>query len=93
LANAGVTVTSQATFITYQKYLANTMIDPLESYSDLRRLNMLSDDSYISQAPGKISNTLPVRLLYPQSEYTTNGTNVNKEGTINAFTSKLFWEP
>ncbi len=91
--NAGVTAASQATFITYQKYLANTMIDPLESYSDLRRLNMLTDDSYISEAPGKISNTLPVRLLYPQSELTTNGTNVNKQGTINAFTSKLFWEP
>jgi hypothetical protein len=91
--NAGGTAASQATFITYQKYLANTMIDALESYADLRRLNMLSDNSYISQAPGKISNTLPVRLLYPQSEYTTNATNVNKQGTINAFTSKIFWEP
>ena len=91
--NAGTTVLSQARFIAYQKYIANTIIDPLESYSDLRRLNFLIDNSYISVAPGKLSNTLPVRLLYPQSEYTTNSENVLKEGKINALTSKLFWQP
>jgi hypothetical protein len=69
------------------------MIDPLEAYADLRRLNMLVNTSYISQFSGRLSNTLPVRLLYPQSEYTTNATNVNAEGTVDQFTTKLFWEP
>ena len=70
-----------------------TMIDPIEAWSDIRRLNMLTDDSYISAFTGKLSNTLPLRLLYPQSEYTTNASNVLAEGTIDQFTSKLFWEP
>jgi hypothetical protein len=97
LAGAGAwqpgTAESEDKFIALQKYLALAGIDPLEAWSDLRRLNMLTDMSYISVAPGKLSNTLPVRLLYPQTEYTTNSANVSKEGSINVFTSKLFWMP
>ena len=79
--------------VVFQKYIANTGIDPIESYSDIRRLHFLTDKSYISTAAGKVSETLPVKLLYPQSEYTTNATNVPKEVGADAFTSKLFWEP
>jgi hypothetical protein len=92
-SNSGATVLSKAKFIAYQKYIALTGIDPVESWCDLRRLNFLPDPSYISQNPSRISNTLPVRLLYPQTEYTTNGDNVNAQGTINLFTSKIFWQP
>ena len=92
-ANAGATVLLQAKFITYQKYIALAGIDPVEAWSDLRRLNMIPNTGYISVNPGKVSNVLPVRLLYPQSEYTTNADNVNGEGTINAFSSKIFWQP
>lgn len=91
--NAGATPLSQAKFITYQKYIALAGIDPLEAWSDLRRLNMIPNTGYISVNPGRLANALPVRLLYPQSEYTTNGTNVNAQGTQNQFTSKLFWQP
>jgi hypothetical protein len=91
-ANAGTTPLQKAKFIAFQKYIANTGIDPLESYSDQRRLNFLPA-GYISVDPGRVSNKLPLRLLYPQSEYTTNGENVQKEGTIDPFTSKIFWEP
>jgi hypothetical protein len=93
-ANSGApSAESEATFIAFQKYLAMVGIDPEEAYSDIRRLNMLTDNSYISTAPGVLGNgILPVRLLYPQSEYTSNSTNVLKEGTINPFTSKLFWD-
>lgn len=92
-SNAGGTAASRAKFITYQKYIALAGIDPLEAWSDLRRLNMLPNNGYISVNPGKLSNTIPVRLLYPQSEYTTNSANVNAQGTQNQFTSKLFWQP
>lgn len=91
-ANAGSTPLSKAKFIAFQKYIANTCIDPQESYSDQRRLNFLPA-GYISENPSKVSNTIPVRLLYPQSEYTSNSENALKEGTINPFTSKLFWQP
>jgi len=92
LSNAGSSLRQKARFITFQKYLANVGIDPLESYADQRRLNFLPP-GYISVNPARVSNTLPLRLLYPQSEYTTNSENVLKEGTINPFTSKLFWQP
>ncbi len=92
-ANAGSTPASQAKFIVYQKYIALAGIDPLEAWSDQRRLKFLPDNGYITVNPNKISNTLPVRLPYPQSEYTTNSANVNAEGSINIFTSKIFWQP
>jgi hypothetical protein len=92
-ANAGATVTSKVKFIAYQKYIALTGIDPLEAWSDLRRLNMIPNTGYISVNPSRIANQLPVRLLYPQSEYTTNSANVNGEGSIDLFTSKIFWQP
>ncbi len=79
--------------IVYQKYIANTNIDPLESFLDINRLNFLTDDSYISIYSAKISNTLPLRLLYPQSEYTTNSANTPKEVIGDIFTKKLFWQP
>jgi len=92
-ANAGSSVNSQVKFIALQKYIALCGIDPTEAWVDLRRLNMLPDNDYISANPSKISTTLPVRLLYPQSEYTANGDNARAQGTIDRFTSKLFWQP
>ncbi len=92
-AGAGTTVESQVRFIAFQKYIALTGIDPLESYSDQRRLNFLPDNDYITKNSARLSNTLPSRLLYPQSEYTTNGANARAQGDINQFTSKIFWQP
>lgn len=94
LANTGGSALEKAQFIGYQKYLALCGIDPIEAWSDLRRINMLGeDDGYISYNASKVSETLPLRLLYPQTEYTANGENALAEGTIDAFTSKLFWQP
>lgn len=84
---------TQIKFVLFQKYIALCGTDPWELWADHRRLNPMPDNGYISQNPGKISNVLPVRLLYPQSEYTSNATNVNAEGTINQFSSKIFWMP
>ena len=90
--NAGTTVSSQVKFIVFQKYIADCCIDPLESWADERRLHFLPP-GFISANTSKISNTLPLRLLYPQSEYTTNGQSVQAEGDINQFNSKIFWQP
>lgn len=85
-------VTAKVKFLAYQKYLSMTSIDPIEAWSDIRRLDMMPDNGYISVNPGKVSNTLPVRLPYPQTEYTANGANVNAQGAINIFSSKIFWD-
>jgi hypothetical protein len=92
-ANSGGTPASEAKFIAYQKYIALAGIDPLEAWSDIRRLNMLPDKGYITVNPGKLSNSLPNRLPYPQTEFTTNSANVTAEGVTNLFTSKIFWQP
>jgi hypothetical protein len=90
-ANAGTTVATQAKFIAYQKYIALCGTDPVEAWSDLRRLNMIPNSLYTSKNAG--SNALPIRLLYPSSETSTNAANVKAEGTISQFTSKIFWQP
>lgn len=90
--NAGSSVADQVRFIAFQKYIANTATDPLESYADERRLHFLPA-GYISANPGRASNTLPLRLPYVQDEYTTNGTNVKAVGNIDIFHTKIFWEP
>lgn len=46
----------------------------------------------ISVSPQNVSTLIPVRLLYPQTEYNYNATNVGAQGTINAFTSRVFWD-
>lgn len=91
-ANSGGTPDAKAKFIAFQKYIANVGIDPLESWSDQRRLNFLPP-GFMSVNPNSTKTTLPLRLAYPLSEYTTNGDNVNAQGQIDIYASKLFWEP
>jgi hypothetical protein len=35
---------------------------------------------------------IPIRYLYPQTEYNYNPANVGAEGTISQFTSRVFWD-
>ena len=71
-SNAGTTADAERQFVVFQKYIADCCIDPLESWADERRLHFLPEDLSPLIA-NRISNTIPLRLLYPQSEYTTNG--------------------
>jgi hypothetical protein len=78
--------------IILQKWAALNTYDPLESYSDWRRLG-IPVDLPVSVYPGTTATHIPYRLLYPTSEYHYNATNVNAQGTVNQFTSKIFWMP
>ncbi|AEV96572.1 hypothetical protein A4D02_20620 [Niastella koreensis] len=88
---AGSNVLAQAKFIAAQKYVAMCGTDPVEAWSDIRRLDMLTDKGYISVNASR--PILPVRILLPQIEYTSNGDNARAQGTISQFDSKLFWQP
>ena len=84
--------TAEIALIIRQKWVAENGIAPLEAYNDYRRLHLpadipLSTSPYVTPA----GSGVPVRTLYPVSEYTTNAANVNAQGTINYFTSKVFW--
>ncbi|MCF3111867.1 SusD/RagB family nutrient-binding outer membrane lipoprotein [Niabella sp. CC-SYL272] len=92
-SNAGNTAASRAKFIAFQKYIALNSIDVFEAWFDLNRLHMMPDNGYISVNPARVSNTLPVRLVYPDIERRTNAANVSAQGNINIFNTKLFWQP
>lgn len=98
---AGSTL-QKARFIALQKYIALCALDPIELWGDYRRLNLslppVNVPSYpgltnISVSTSRISNVIPIRLKYPQTEYTSNGPNVQAQGDLNIFTSKIFWIP
>jgi hypothetical protein len=86
-----------------QKWFALNGIAPFEVWCDYRRTDIVYgegvsyDQSYgpwatqLSILSGAASS-IPVRLFYPQSEYSFNEANVNTQGTINVFTSKVFWD-
>jgi hypothetical protein len=93
LVNVGWTASSdKLQAIIVQKWAALNGLDLLEVWSDYRRLHYPSDIP-LSNSPNVVSQTPPVRLLYPTIEFQTNLANVQSEGTINQFTSKIFWMP
>jgi hypothetical protein len=81
----------QLELIIIMKYIALTGINPLEAWNDYRRLNILQDYVPLSVLPARGSRTIPVRLLYPQSEFAVNASNVQAQGSITP-QSKLFWD-
>jgi hypothetical protein len=78
--------------IMYQKYIGLNGIDPTETWTDYRR-NGSFPNVPISVDPTRISNTLPVRFMYTQREYLTNGQQIKALGELNMFTSKIWWMP
>jgi Starch-binding associating with outer membrane len=86
------TTSAQIALIIRQKWIAEDGVLPIEAYNDYRRLHLPADIP-ISISPYKSPSTaqVPTRYLYPVSEYTTNTANVNAQGTIDYYTSKVFW--
>jgi hypothetical protein len=87
-----------------QKWFALNGIAPFEVWSDYRRTDITYGEgvSYDQTGTGAwatnlsvlsgAASSIPVRLFYPQSEYSFNEANVNTQGTISVFTSKVFWD-
>ncbi len=88
---AGTATADVVKFIAYQKYISLCGIDPLESWCDLRKLDMIPDTDYLSYNPSRTATHLPYLLVYPQTEYTSNSISVPKRTDI--FSERLFWQP
>ena len=82
-----------------QKWFAMNGLAPYEVWSDYRRTDIqygveagapLAD--YFFSILSGAETTVPVRLFYPQSEYSYNEANVNSQGDIDVFTSRVFWD-
>lgn len=78
--------------IVSQKYLALPGINNFEAWVDYRRLGIPADIP-LSKSPSRNNRHIPVRLLYPQNEYSYNSANVAAQGNINGQTSRIFWDP
>jgi hypothetical protein len=78
--------------IVTQKYLALPGINNFEAWVDYRRLGLPADIP-LSKSPSRNNRHIPLRLLYPQNEYSYNSANVAAQGDINAQTSRIFWDP
>jgi hypothetical protein len=74
-----------------QKWLALIGQNPMAIWTDYRRTGF-PNFIHFTADPARISDTPPVRLLYPQTEITTNNDNVLAQGTISLTTSKIFWQ-
>ena len=86
------TFAEQLALIIRQKWASENTIMPIEAYDDYRRLH-LPPDVPLSVSPYVDVLAIPLRFLYPASEYQTNADNVNAQGTINHHTTKIFWMP
>jgi len=93
-ATIGTDVTSRVNFVLNEKYISLCGVDALEAWSDYRKMKQATipvssgSGAYtlLSVNPARGSNTIPLRMLYPQSEYTANP---NTPATA----AKIFWLP
>jgi hypothetical protein len=89
-----------------QKWLALNAIAPYEVWTDYRRVDYsttIKNFRYgiggghqtvpqISVSPSNTKTEIPIRYPYPQDEYNYNAASVLAQGSINIFTSKIFWD-
>ncbi|RWY52476.1 SusD/RagB family nutrient-binding outer membrane lipoprotein [Mucilaginibacter gilvus] len=73
-----------------EKWKALAIFGALESFNELRRTGY-PNDVPLSIYPGANPPNQVTRIPYPSVEYATNANVVAGEGTINVFTSKIFW--
>jgi hypothetical protein len=74
-----------------QKWCALNGLSPAPVWADIRRSGY-PDFIHWTADPLTKNVTPPVRLLYPQTEISTNNDNLLLQGTIDLFTSKIFWD-
>src|SRR5688572_2046532 len=72
-----------------QKWIALTNYSGLEAWSEYRRTNFPVTPPSLSTSP---TAPRPLRLFYPQAELASNGENVLAQGTIDVFTTRIFWD-
>ncbi|MEO6550550.1 MAG: SusD/RagB family nutrient-binding outer membrane lipoprotein [Ferruginibacter sp.] len=72
-----------------QKWIALNTYSGLESWSEFRRTNF---PVLPASAGAPIGQKLPLRLFYPSSEAGSNTANVDAQGSIDVFTTRIFWD-
>jgi len=99
-ATASTTLDKQA-IILRQKWAALNSINSFSAYADYRKFDYLHTgnppyagplgDTPLSYSPYIDIAKIPLRWLYPTSEYSRNPDNVSAEGTIDQQVNKIWW--
>ncbi|WP_295128912.1 SusD/RagB family nutrient-binding outer membrane lipoprotein [uncultured Chitinophaga sp.] len=75
----------------FQKYMAFNGIEPFETWVDYRRNGY--PNLPLSYDDARTADRMPIRAPYPYSEALLNKENLEAQGTIDPFTSKIWWMP
>jgi len=86
----GIITAAQQQAIIVQKWAALNLYGAFEAFNELRRTGY-PNNIPLSIAPPANYPGQVTRIPYPNTEYSTNSTNVVAQGTISIFTSKIFW--
>lgn len=86
----GGTFAQQQEAIITQKWAALNPFGEFEAFNELRRTGYPANIP-LSIYPGANPPNQVTRIQYPTIEYAANAANVGQQGTINIFTSKIFW--
>ncbi len=86
----GASLEVQKKAIITQKWAALNPYGAFEAFNELRRTGY-PDNIPLSIYPGANAPNQVTRIFYPFVEYQTNSDNVAAQGTIDKFTSKIFW--
>ena len=88
--NSWTLATDKIKLIITQKWAAMQTLNFIEPWAEYRRTGFPPIPLSTSSSRGA---RIPLRLKYPQTEYDLNGANVNSQGAIDQFTSKIWWMP
>jgi hypothetical protein len=80
--------TDKLAAIAIQKWIALCNFSGLEAWTEYRKNNLPATPQSIQVVDAK----RPVRFFYPNTESGSNSENVNAQGTIDVFSTKLFWD-
>jgi len=75
--------------IWHQKWLALNTYSGLEAWTEFRRTNY---PALPASAGAPVGQKLPLRLFYPSSEEGSNTANIKAQGTVDVFSTRIFWD-
>jgi hypothetical protein len=88
--DAAATPEAKLKLISTEKWIHYNVIQPLESWSEIRRLDKLDFDFETDNSSGQ--QQPPLRWIYPGSELTYNSQNYAAVSGTDNLNAKLFWD-
>ncbi|MGG5902028.1 SusD/RagB family nutrient-binding outer membrane lipoprotein [Sphingobacterium daejeonense] len=82
--------TNNLQLVATQKWLHFNIVQPLESWSEIRRLDYPKFSFNVE--PSDLQKTVPLRWLYPASEVNFNETNYETVMSNDKLDTKIFWD-